>query len=122
MRCSCPHTEWSFARVELHLQHTLLHGLDVADQLQERLDLHVQLRGLLLGQSLGLDEGLFLEEGGERLTQGCRGDYGRTGYAVSSMDKERKKLKNYEWLNKRMNKKNGQLWNERGGEGWMNKC
>lgn len=38
-------TQRSFACVKLHLQHTLLHGFEVTDELQEGLDLHVQLGG-----------------------------------------------------------------------------
>lgn len=51
-------TERSFPGVKLHLQHTLLHSFDVTDQLQERLDLHIQLAGPLFGCSI--NSGLVL--------------------------------------------------------------
>ena len=54
-------TERSFPSVKLHLQHTLLHGFEVTDELQERLDLNVQLGGPLFRRSIHCGLILFLK-------------------------------------------------------------
>lgn len=57
-------TERSFACVKLHLQHTLLHGFEVTDELQEGLDLLVQLGGFLFGCSVTRGLVLLLQRNG----------------------------------------------------------
>lgn len=57
-----PLTKRSLSGVKLHLQHTLLHGFEVADELQERLDPHIQLGDPILRCSIDRGLVLFLEQ------------------------------------------------------------